>query len=101
MLNLANTRQFGNFAYIAPKASKSDGLVDLVLVKKFPLLYSPIFAFRLYTKELKEDKYLNYIPVLKAEFSLDTTSFQMDGECVELESPIQVEVWPESLNVLI
>ena len=27
MLNIANTRQFGNNAYIAPKASKSDGLV--------------------------------------------------------------------------
>lgn len=39
MLNIANTRQFGNNAYIAPNASKSDGLVDMVLVKKFPLTY--------------------------------------------------------------
>jgi diacylglycerol kinase family enzyme len=35
MMNIANTRQFGNNAYIAPHASKSDGLVDMVLVKKF------------------------------------------------------------------
>ncbi|MPT33271.1 MAG: diacylglycerol kinase, partial [Chryseobacterium sp.] len=48
MLNIANTRQFGNNAYIAPMASKSDGLVDLVLVKKFPLTYSPFFAFRMF-----------------------------------------------------
>ena len=50
MVNVANTRQFGNNAYIAPMASKSDGLVDLVLVKKFPLTYSPFFAFRMFTK---------------------------------------------------
>lgn len=101
MLNLANTRQFGNFAYIAPKASKSDGLVDLVLVKKFPLPYSLFFAFRLFTKALKQDSYLTYIPISKAEFSVDTTVFQMDGEFVELNSPIQIEVLPQSLNILI
>lgn len=33
MLNVANTRQFGNNAYIAPHADYSDGLVDIVLVK--------------------------------------------------------------------
>src|SRR5690606_33457447 len=47
MLNIANTRQFGNRAYIAPMASKSDGLVDIVLVKKFPFSYSPFFAYRM------------------------------------------------------
>lgn len=101
MLNLANTRQFGNFAYIAPKASKSDGLVDLVLIKKFSFLYSLPFAFRLFTKALKADKYLTYIPVSKAEFSLDTTCFQMDGEYVEVDSPLKVEVLPQSLTVLV
>ena len=33
MMNIANTRQFGNNAYIAPHASKSDGLLEIALVK--------------------------------------------------------------------
>ncbi|HAI81000.1 MAG TPA: diacylglycerol kinase, partial [Chryseobacterium sp.] len=72
MLNIANTRQFGNNAYIAPKASKSDGLVDLVLVKKFPLTYSPFFAFRMFTKRLKDDQYVTYLPVSEIEFEVNT-----------------------------
>ena len=42
MLNVANTRQFGNNAYIAPHASKSDGLLEIALVKSF---LSLILAF--------------------------------------------------------
>jgi diacylglycerol kinase family enzyme len=65
MVNIANTRQFGNNAYIAPHASKSDGLVDMVLGKKFPFFYSMLFAFRMFTKKLKQDDYITYLPVSK------------------------------------
>lgn len=101
MLNIANTRQFGNNAYIAPQASKSDGLVDLVLVKKFPLHYSALFAARMFTKKLKADHYISYIPVSETEFSVSTKNWHLDGEFNEIESPIKVKVLPKSLRILI
>lgn len=100
MLNIANTRQFGNNAYIAPKASKSDGLVDLVLVKKFPLTYSPFFAFRMFTKRLKDDQYVTYLPVSEIEFEVNTKNWHLDGEFNKITSPIKVKVRPKSLNIL-
>ncbi|WP_332033720.1 diacylglycerol/lipid kinase family protein [Kaistella sp.] len=100
MLNIANTRQFGNNAYIAPKASKSDGLVDLVLVKKFPLTYSPFFAFRMFTKRLKDDQYVTYLPVSEIEFEVNTKNWHLDGEFNKITSPIKVKVQPKSLNIL-
>ena len=100
MLNIANTRQFGNNAYIAPKASKSDGLVDLVLVKKFPLTYSPFFAFRMFTKRLRDDQYVTYLPVSEIEFEVDTKNWHLDGEFNKIESPVKVKVLPKSLNIL-
>ena len=100
MLNIANTRQFGNNAYIAPKASKSDGLVDLVLVKKFPLTYSPLFAFRMFTKRLKNDQYVTYLPVSEIEFEVDTKNWHLDGEFNKIESPVKIKVQPSSLNIL-
>lgn len=100
MLNIANTRQFGNNAYIAPKASKSDGLVDLVLVKKFPLTYSPFFAFRMFTKRLKDDQYVTYLPVSEIEFEVNTKNWHLDGEFNKITSPISVKVQPKSLNIL-
>ncbi|MCD0479211.1 YegS/Rv2252/BmrU family lipid kinase [Chryseobacterium sp. LC2016-29] len=101
MVNIANTRQFGNNAYIAPMASKSDGLVDMVLVKKFPLTYSPLFAFRMFTKKLKEDDYITYLPVSEIEFKVNTKNWHLDGEFNKIKSPIHVKVQPSSLNILI
>ncbi len=101
MLNIANTRQFGNRAYIAPMASKSDGLVDIVLVKKFPFSYSPFFAYRMFTKRLKDDQYITYLPVSEIEFKVSTKNWHLDGEFNKIKSPVTVKVLPQSLNILI
>ncbi|WP_394336996.1 diacylglycerol/lipid kinase family protein [Chryseobacterium piperi] len=101
MLNIANTRQFGNNAYIAPNASKSDGLVDMVLVKKFPLTYSALFAFRMFTKKLKDDDYVTYLPVSEIEFKVTTKNWHLDGEFNKIKSPIHVKVLPASLTILV
>lgn len=101
MLNIANTRQFGNNAYIAPNASKSDGLVDIVLVKKFPLVYSALFAYRMFTKKLKDDDYVTYLPVSEIEFKVNTKNWHLDGEFNKIKSPIHIKVQPSSLNILV
>ncbi|WP_308005793.1 diacylglycerol kinase family protein [uncultured Chryseobacterium sp.] len=101
MVNIANTRQFGNNAYIAPHASKSDGLVDMVLVKKFPFFYSMLFAFRMFTKKLKQDDYVTYLPVSEIEFKVNTKNWHLDGEFNKIKSPIRVKVQPSSLRILI
>jgi len=101
MLNIANTRQFGNNAYIAPNASKSDGLVDMVLVKKFPLTYSALFAYRMFTKKLKDDDYVTYLPVSEIEFKVNTKNWHLDGEFNKIKSPIHIKVQPSSLNILV
>ncbi len=102
MLNVANTRQFGNNAYIAPHADYSDGLVDIVLVKKFPLWHSLAFAFRMFTKNLKENEYLTYFPVSDLKFNVrNSKAWHLDGEGIEIGSPIEIKVLPHSLNILV
>lgn len=101
MLNIANTRQFGNNAYIAPHASTVDGLVEIVLVKKFPLYYGALFAVRMFSKNLKEDQYITYLSVPEIEFTVNTNDWHLDGEYNEISSPIQIKVLPKSLKILI
>ncbi|ACU07950.1 Transcription regulator (contains diacylglycerol kinase catalytic domain) [Flavobacteriaceae bacterium 3519-10] len=101
MLNIANTRQFGNHAYIAPHASKSDGLLDIVLVKKFPLQYAVRFAYRMFTKKLKDDEFVTYLPVAEVEFEVNTTNWHLDGEFHRIESPVKIKIAPKSLNILV
>jgi len=101
MLNAANTRQFGNNAYIAPQASKSDGLIDLVLVRKFPLHYALFFAYRMFTKKLKSDDYVTYLPVSETELKVNTKTWHIDGEFVKIKSPVKIKVLPKNLRILV
>ncbi|MGA9212162.1 diacylglycerol/lipid kinase family protein [Kaistella sp.] len=101
MLNVANTRQFGNNAYIAPQASTVDGLAEIVLVKKFPLAYGAIFAARMFSKNLKEDQYVTYLSVPEIEFTVNTQDWHLDGEYNKIDSPIHIKVLPKSLKILI
>lgn len=101
MLNVANTRQFGNNAYIAPHASTVDGLAEIVLVKKFPILHGAMFALRMFNKTLKENAYVTFLSVPEIEFTVNTSDWHLDGEYNEIDSPIHIKVLPKSLKILI
>lgn len=101
MVDIANTRQFGNNAYIAPNANVTDGLVDFVLVKKFPAWYSPVFAFKMFTKTLEDDQYIRSFSASEVEFSLNTNTWHIDGEYTQIPSPIKIKVLPKSLKILV
>ena len=100
MLNVANTRQFGNNAYIAPHASTVDGLAEIVLVKKFPLIHGAVFAFRMFNKTLKENAYVTFLSVAEIDFTVNTNDWHLDGEYNEINSPIHIKVLPKSLKIL-
>lgn len=101
MLNIANTRQFGNNAYIAPHASTVDGLAEIVLVKKFPLISGLSFAVRMFAKTLKENAYVTFISVPEIEFTVNTEDWHLDGEYNKIASPVHIKVLPKSLKILI
>ncbi|MDL1914200.1 MAG: diacylglycerol kinase [Bergeyella sp.] len=101
MLCIANTRQFGNNAFIAPEAFPDDGLLDLVLIKRPPVFYVPIFLYRLFTKKLKPDRYLTFIKLDKVCLNADLLYWQIDGELCRIESPAEIRINKKSLNVLV
>ena len=101
MLNIANTRQFGNHAYIAPQASHSDGLLEIALVKKFPFSHALTFAYRMFTKKLIPNKYLQYLSTPEIELEVDSKLWHLDGEFNNISSPVKVKILPKSLNILI
>lgn len=101
MINIANTRQFGNNAFIAPQASKSDGFAEIALVKKFPLYYAPVFAFKLFTKNIMSSRYISYISTPEIRFEIDAESWHLDGESVKIQSPVHVKILHKSLRILV
>ena len=101
VLTIANTRQFGNNAYIAPEAIPNDGMLDIVLIKPFPKVFGLVFIIRLFTKRINNSKYVRHIKTDKEVIiQSDETRFHIDGEPVKLSGKVVVKVKREALNVL-
>ena len=60
LLSFANTRQYGNNAYIAPKAIIDDGMIDIVILKELKVIDTPGLAAKLFTKKIDNSKYIDY-----------------------------------------
>ena len=56
VLTIANTRQFGNNAFIAPDAVPNDGMLDIVMIKPFPKILFPIFHISSFCKKDEQIK---------------------------------------------
>ena len=101
VLTIANTRQFGNNAFIAPDARPNDGIIDIVLIKPFPKILGLVFIIRLFTKRLKESKYVKHIKTDKEiVIETDETRFHIDGEPLKISGEVVVRIKREALKVL-
>ena len=101
LLTIANTRQFGSGAVIAPTARADDGLLDRVLVGPRSFLGGLRAACRLF------DGTIDLLPGVDIERaasfrvrSAGTLLAQVDGEPVTLGESVEVRVRPGALSVL-
>jgi diacylglycerol kinase (ATP) len=101
VLTIANTRQFGNNAFIAPLARPNDGIIDIVLIKPFPKILGSLFIIRLFTKRINSSKYVRHIKTDK-ELIIETTEtrFHVDGEPLEISGKVVVRIKKNVLKVL-
>lgn len=100
-LIIANTRQFGYNAFIAPEAKPNDGVIDIVILKPFPKFLAPFIIWRLFRGTLNKSKYVKY---LKSEepFTIrtDEKRFHIDGEPFTIEGKVNVRIRRNALSVL-
>jgi len=92
MINIANTRQFGNNALIAPQAIYNDGLIDLVLIKKIPFYIIPGFVIRLFLGKLKNSKYVRYVKAHSLVIDSNSETYHVDGEPKALTESLNIEI---------
>jgi diacylglycerol kinase (ATP) len=101
MVSVANTRQFGNNALLAPMALPDDGKFNLVLLKPFPKILLPWFVFKLLTGTLTESKYVKYIDSANpCAIRSEEIRVHIDGEPLILKDTISVNIRRNALRVL-
>jgi len=101
MLPIANARQFGNNAVIAPQASMRDSWLDVCLIKKIPIWQTPVFAYRLFSGGAHRSP---FVDIKKTKVIKITSSspapLHTDGEPREINTVFEARIMPQSLRVI-
>jgi len=101
MLCIANTRQFGNGAIIAPQAIPTDEIYDLVIVKPFPVYYYPIFVLKLMTGKMNDSKFVLFLKIKdKTTIQSNFKLLHIDGEPMSFNKDLKIKLSERKLNVL-
>ncbi len=101
MISVANSPQYGNNAYIAPNASVNDGVLDVCIVKKFPLYILPMMVYHLFNRSVDQSEYVEIIPGREIKIErVDTGPVHVDGEPLNIQGSLYINVKPNSLKII-
>ena len=101
MLSIANSSQYGNNAHVSPDASVQDGLLDVCIIKPFPLWRFPELGVRMFTKTATGSKYLE---IIKGKNIIINRAHEgpmhLDGEPHISGATVEIKVVPASLRII-
>jgi diacylglycerol kinase (ATP) len=102
LITFANSNQFGNNTSIDPGAKIDDGLIDLCIVRKIPLLLMPLYVPMLFAKKFHKT---HYIEIIRAKHAVvrrkKGKSVHVDGDPLKTGNVLEMKVNPLSLNIIV
>ena len=102
LISFANSDRFGYNAVIAPQSDLTDGLVDLCILRKPPILMAVFLLGKFFRKKIHHSRYMQILKVSSAKITCrPETLSHIDGDTGTAEKEVIVEVCPSSLNLII
>jgi YegS/Rv2252/BmrU family lipid kinase len=101
VMTLANTSQYGNNAFIAPKASLTDGDLDFCALRPFGFFGGLGLGFRLFNKTIDKSRFSTYFKTKSLVIKGNSLNFHVDGEPVKNSDPLHISIDPLSLNIVV
>ena len=102
VINIANNKQFGNNAYIAPLANMQDGLFTVTIIKPFKWYNVPYMAYSLFFKRMHKNKFVETFDCGDCKLTIPENGYlHVDGEPITTQSnPVLIQIKPASIHVL-
>lgn len=102
LIAIGNAAQWGNNAYITPRASMTDGLLDVTVVRPFQLVEAPQMAMQLFAGNLDENP--NVITFRSENIRIvspkSSSIVHVDGEPFELNGILNIGIHKSGLYIL-
>lgn len=101
-ISFANSNQFGYNTAIAPLAKLDDGLIDVCIVDRIPLLHLPLTAPLLYLNHFELSQHVEYFKAHEVTvYNNDEKWVNIDGEGERIGTELHFYNTRKSLKVLV
>ncbi len=102
IIAFANSKQYGNNFFIAPNSSLDDGVIDITVINKVPLINIPRLILAMKTRNLNK---LNYVHLYKGRnikvYDLENEPAHHDGEHLVVDGNLNINVKSNQIRVVI
>lgn len=101
-ISIANSSQYGNDVYIAPNASVKDGLLDVCIIKPFPIIKLPVLGYVMLRGTAERSDMIEIIKGKHIKITREKAgAVHVDGEPLQMGTEIEALVHPLSLQVIV
>jgi YegS/Rv2252/BmrU family lipid kinase len=101
VISLANSSQYGNNAHISPAASITDGLLDVCIVKEFPMYKLPFLGYEMIRGITNRSDLVEIIRGKQIRINRENDdAIHIDGEPFFMGKEIDVSIAPLSLKII-
>jgi len=102
LISCANASQYGNNAYIAPQASMSDGLLDVIVMEPFDVLDAPQISIDMFNKTLNKNPKINTFKTKSLHIHRERPGvIHYDGDPILAEADIDVSLVHHGIKVIV
>jgi YegS/Rv2252/BmrU family lipid kinase len=102
LIACGNAAQYGNNAYIAPKATLTDGLLDVTILNPFTPLDVPSLALQLFTKTIDQNSHIKTFRCKTINIRREKPGVvHYDGDPVMMGANLKVKIHHAGLHVIV
>ena len=102
LISCANASQYGNNAYIAPQASMSDGLMDIVVMQPFSALEAPQISIDMFNKTLNKNSKIKTFRCKHLHIHRSAPGYiHFDGDPVLTGENIEVVLKEKGIHIIV
>lgn len=102
LISCANASQYGNNAYIAPQASMSDGLMDVIIMEPFDVFEAPQISIDMFNKTLDKSSKIKTFKCRKLHIHRSKPgAIHYDGDPAMTGEDIDVELVPNGISIVV
>ncbi len=97
-----NAAQYGNNAYIAPRATMQDGLIDVTVMHPFNIVESPLIGARLFLRQLGQDHHVSIYRGKCVIIKRDHDDIMhIDGDPVMMPAQVIIKNVSKGISILV